>query len=186
MYRDPTLAAKSKEIARLREELKKAQENDGDLERQLAEAEAALAKARAKKPRKPARQYRAEFNEAYRSFTRGMPNLSHSLLVCLLFFLLGFCVYRYATDIQEGVVTSKAYHPPQTTCTTTDGVTTCTTSAPSWSVDVAYEGRTASWHVSHDRFNSLQQGEWFCYVDIFHSADKCRGNPTATATPTAL
>jgi len=88
--------------------------------------------------------------------------------------MIGLGIYHYATDIQEGVMTSKAYHPPQTTCDD-DG---CTTTPESWTVDIAYEGQTATWTVDEAEYHRLQRGQWYCFTDLFHSGNNCHGPET--------
>lgn len=183
MFRDPTLAAKEKEIARLRDELEAAKADDAEMLSKVQKAEEELRKERAKKKRKfswpsfrgrPKRR-RNHFSSFGRAWT--FHKLFIGAVVVLMIGMIGFSVYHYATDIQEGVVTSKAYHPPHTTCTTTNGTTTCTTHPEHWSVDIAYEGRTATWPVSEGEYLGLHRGQWYCYTDLFHPANDCQGSP---------
>ena len=188
MFRDPTLAAKEKEIARLREELEAAKADDAELLTKVRKAEEELRKERAKKNEKkfswPSFRRRPktrghDWSSFDRSFGRAwiMHKVFMGIVCALILGVMGMSIYHYATDIQEGVITSKAYHPPETTCTTTDGRTTCTTHPEHWSVDIAYEGRTATWSVSESEYNKLQRGEWYCFQDMFHSASDCQGEP---------
>lgn len=198
-FRDNALASREREIARLREELEKARSNDGDLEKQLAEAQLELEIEKAKggkirrffnewsksrEKKRIAKLSRRTFKPSrpaapsWRSRRRG-PG-SHAIFLGLLLFaivaIMGLNVYRYFTDIQEGVVTSKAYHPPETHCSTDkDGHTSCTTYPEHWTVDIAYEGRTATWTVSEGEYRQVSQGDWYCYTDLFHEVESCHG-----------
>lgn len=92
--------------------------------------------------------------------------------------LIALNIYHYCTDIQEGVVTGRDYHPPHTSCSTdSHGHTSCTTYPESWTVDIAFEGQSATWTVSHSEYERTAYGDWFCYTDVFHSHDNCHGRP---------
>lgn len=188
-FRDSNLASREKEIARLKAELEEARANDEELEKKLAEAEADLEIERSKggrikrffDERRKARMAREEakmFRGRRRSFFSGF-NMHTAFIGLVILFMVGTIassIYHYATDIQEGVVTSKEYHPEETVCTTdSDNNVSCTTYDEYWTVDIAYEGQTATWRVSRAEYNRLHRGNWYCYTDILHSADDCHG-----------
>lgn len=191
MFRDPTLAAKEKEIARLKAELEEARANDDELEKRLADAETDLEIERAKgghikrffaerRKNRQAREERRMFRRRRSSFFSGwnMHTTMIGLILLVVVGMVGVSVYQYFTDIQEGVVTSKEFHPEETICTSdSDGNVSCTTYDEYWTVDIAYEGRTATWRVSQREYNSLRRGQWYCYTDILHSASDCEGAP---------
>lgn len=159
MFRDPHIASQEKELARLREELRRVKSDDEEKLRKLQEAEARLAKEKAQKKRR---------------FKWRLPTDLHMLHV--IGFVLALCmivwgVYHYFHDIQEGVVTSKEHHPARTICND-DG---CTHIPENWTVDIAYRGQTATWSVSEDEYRRLRRGQWFCFSDFLHPRSNCHG-----------
>jgi hypothetical protein len=184
MFRDHGIASREKEIAQLRDALAESKERNEDLQEDLEEAQT---KSRRSNWFKDWLAHRREVKSRRRSYGRRFSfnrvfNV-HVAFMALVFLgitgMIGVGVYQYFTDIQEGVVTSKAYHPPETVCTTDEnGYTSCTTYPEHWTVDIAYEGQTATWGVSHGEFNELDRGEWYCYTDLLHSAEDCHGEPS--------
>lgn len=165
MFRDPHIAAQEKEIARLRDELAKAKADDKAMARKLMEAEAKLRREKAK----PAKNPFPRFSRPRWNFPRF--HLIHWLIGAFVVAFIAYSVYHYFSDIQEGVVTSKEYHPARTTCDD-DG---CTTYPEHWTVDIAYRGQTATWSVDESEYNRLRRGQWYCYTDLFHSQSNCDG-----------
>jgi len=179
MYRDPTLAAKEKEIARLRDELARAKADDEEMFEKVRKAEEELRRTKEKKASLKHSLSRRHFSMPAMPSIPAMPSF-HNLAIGGIFLfivgMIGLSVYQYFTDIQEGVVTSKEYHPPETRCTTdSDGHTSCTTYPEYWTVDIAYRGQTATWSVSEGEYNQLDQGDWYCYTDLIHDASDCTG-----------
>jgi len=192
MFRDETVARHERELAELRNKL--------ESERARAEkAEAEAAKARALAEETEAERKlrggwfkqwldrRAERKRNYDPYRPGIfsgfrrLSLVHILMGLGALLFAGFIildVYHYCTDIQEGVVTGRDYHPPHTSCTTdSHGHTSCTTIPEHWTVDIAFQGQSATWSVSESEYNRIHYGDWFCYTDMFHSEDNCHGRP---------
>lgn len=181
MFRDPHIAAKEKEIAHLRDELDKAQAKEKANIERLQKADEELTKARQQKTSRrtspipqPAPGRIPGINKTFRALKYKILN-SHPIFWLILAAFVAFGgiqLFYYFTNIQEGVVTGKAYHREVTVCDA-DGF--CTTTPEHWTVDIAYEGRTATWQVRSHTYNSLRRGHWFCYVDSMHPRSACKG-----------
>lgn len=161
MFRDPHIAAQEKEIARLRDELHQAKSKDELTARKLKEAEEKLQRKEKRKKR---------FNPERWHFPR--LGRIHWGVIAILTLLIGWNIFHYFGDIQEGVVTGKEYHREVTTC---DGDGICSTIPEHWTVDIAYQGQTATWRITREEYGTLRRGQWYCYVDEFHSRGTCDG-----------
>lgn len=84
--------------------------------------------------------------------------------------IVGYNIYHYFTDINAGYVVGHDYEPEHTTCSRdSDGHQSCTTWPESWSIDIAYEGRMATWHVDEHTYKTTPEGSWHCVTDLIRS-----------------
>lgn len=201
MFRDENIARHERELAELRTKLDAERERAERAEaiaKRVAEREAAekareemddaerklrggwfkqWLDSRAERRRERSPSFGHVWGSAgYSTFDRSKVIPAIALLLIIGVFSFNF--YHYCTDIQEGVVTGRDYHPPHTSCTSdSHGHTSCTTYPESWSVDIAFQGQSATWSVSEGEYNRLRYGDWYCYSDLFHSEDNCHGRP---------
>lgn len=85
-------------------------------------------------------------------------------------------VWHLTMDIRAGTVTGRDYHPAYvtTSCTTSNGTTTCTPvhHPERWTVDIQRGDESATWGVSQWEYDHTTVGEWFCQHDA--PPDECR------------
>ena len=175
MFRNPHIEAKEKENAELRDKLEEAKVSEQKKSQRLEKVEQELAEFRqSKRPKsKPIPQPEPGRIPSYRKWKFSLLRIPWPFLAMGLIFL-GLTIwwgFHYFTDIQEGVVTSKEHHPIRTICNDNG----CTTTPESWTVDIAYQDRTATWSISEDEYNHTQRGRWFCYTDMLHPRNNCGG-----------
>lgn len=189
MFRDSRIAHRERELAELRAERDRLREENEDLKEDLEEEQTKTERSswfknwlehrRVMKAKKAERKMfrRRSFGSGFR-----IAWTAHTVIIGLVFAaivgVIGLSIYHYTTDPVEGTVYARDYHPPQTTCTTTNNTTTCSTTPESWTVSIGGDdGRTGTWHVSESEYNRLSRGDWFCYTDMFHPASDCHGPP---------
>jgi len=98
--------------------------------------------------------------------------------------IVGCLVWQEFYAERDGYVVGKNYYPEhescswEETCTGSGSTRSCTsnyvchTVPPQWTLDIAYQGNSATWSVSESDYEATQYGEWFCARDLLHT-DPC-------------
>lgn len=98
----------------------------------------------------------------------------------LVVFVICNSIWHYFNDFQAGTVVERERIPAHMNCSGTGKDHHCYWVSESYNLTIQNEqGETANWSVDSSDYHSHQQGDYFCYTDLFHDSDGCTP-PTAS------
>ncbi len=102
------------------------------------------------------------------------------LVAFFIIFAICHSIYHYFYDFQSGTVVERERIPAHMNCSGTGKDHHCYWVSESYNLTIQNEqGETANWSVDSSDYHSHQQGDYFCYTDLFHDSDGCTP-PTAS------
>ena len=96
------------------------------------------------------------------------------LVVLTIVALIVNGIYHYIYDFQSGTVVERERIPGHMSCSGRGKDHECHWIPESYHLTIQNEqGETATWGVNHSEYSNTDQGDYFCYTDLFHDADGC-------------